>query len=80
MPKTKTEPCPTCGKPFHWRRKLYRETGGYGQRGRPRTMNWDIIYALRDTGMSISNIAINIHRSRGIVQHALKARKRTSVV
>ena len=72
---SKAEPCPTCGKPFHKRRKRFIETGSYGKVGRPRTSDWIQIYKLRDRGLSLSKISCHTGYGRGAIQHDLRNRE-----
>lgn len=73
MKKVQAEPCPTCGKPFHWRRKRMLAGLTSNKLGRPRTRPDKDILKLREKGFSMREIAYRLKTSTGSVQRAIKA-------
>lgn len=74
---SRSEPCPYCKKPLHWRH--FRKVNGIpiGPQGRPRTKHYEKIIELRKSGMSIRKIAKALMVSKGTVQWIVKDMEET---
>jgi hypothetical protein len=69
-----SELCPTCKKPFHWRRKRLLSGKTSNTIGRPKVRNDDEIKKLRSLGYSLRQISHELKCSYGAVQRGLKAK------